>query len=591
MEKLTKYTNIAHILKTNELVDKVNLIESEGGKIQKIKVNNKVLEVAPDKSVNIDLTGYAEDKDIFLYVGDSTQVPEDKMKENMVIIDPNEISSGSNIAIDSELSTESENSVQNKVITTKINQITSDINNINKKVPVPTPQDINKFLRGDGSWGTPQDTTYSEATEEEAGLFSAADKQKMNGIAVNANNYIHPNNHPANMITGLSKVATSGNYNDLINKPIYASQSEAEAGTDDSKMMTPLRTKQATTKYCLPLTGGIMTGAIVAGRSMEVIKGDTTKNIVVASGNTYEDSPCVILYPSNNGEDNLAGQFHIRATKNDSTIILVGKSTGQLIWNNKNIVRSVNGVSANDSGNVAISGAAAHNSIYRGKALGSSVTAEQWNAIKAGTFDDLYIGDYWTISGVDYVIAAFDYYLHTGDTECTKHHVTIVPRGTLYNHVMNDTNIVTGAYIGSKMYKSGLNQAKTTITNAFGSSHILTIRQLYTTTTNPDYGFGTAFAWQNDSIFLMNEVNVYGCYPFTEFYRTTQWGSDKYSIDNSQYPIFAFDKTMIHARQSYWLRNVADSTDFASVNGGGNCNDDGASNSLGVRPAFNIYQS
>ena len=237
------------------------------------------------------------------------------------------------------------------------------------------------------------------------------------------------------------------------------------------------------------------------------------------------------------------------------------------------------------------SGAAAHNSIYRGKSLGSSVTAEQWNAIKAGTFDDLYIGDYWTIGGVDYVIAAFDYYLHTGDTECTKHHVTIVPRGTLYNHVMNDTNIVTGAYIGSKMYKSGLNQAKTTITNAFGSSHILTIRQLYTTTTNLDYGFGTAFEWQNDSIFLMNEVNVYGCYPFTEFYRTTQWGSDKYSIDNSQYPIFAFDKTMIHARQSYWLRNVANSTSFAYVDGAGHCNYYVASASLGVRPAFNIYQS
>ena len=384
------------------------------------------------------------------------------------------------------------------------------------------------------------------------------------------------------------KIADSTN---ALNTDMFSTQAEAEAGALNNKVMTPLRTKQAATKYCLSLTGGIMTGAIVVDRSMEIIKGDTTKNVIVASGETFKDSPSIILYPSNNGEDNLAGQFHVRATKNDSTIILVGKSTGQLIWDNKNIVRSVNGISANDSGDVAISGAAAHNSIYRGKSLGSSVTTEQWNAIKAGTFDNLYIGDYWSIGGVDYVIAAFDYYLNTGDTSCTKHHVTIVPRNTLYNHVMNDTNIVTGAYIGSKMYKSGLNQAKTIITNAFGSSHILTIRQLYTTTTNPDYGFGTAFAWQNDSIFLMNEVNIYGCYPFTEFYRTTQWGSDKYSIDNSQYPIFAFDKTMIHARQSYWLRNVAYSAGFALVAGDGSCGNGGASGSGGVRPAFNIYQS
>lgn len=233
--------------------------------------------------------------------------------------------------------------------------------------------------------------------------------------------------------------------------------------------------------------------------------------------------------------------------------------------------------------------AAAHNGIPRGKYLGSSVTAAQWAAIKAGTFDDLYIGDYWTIGGIDYVIAAFDYYLHCGDKETTVHHVTIVPRKNMYNHVMNDTNVVTGAYIGSKMYKSGLNSAKTTIANAFGSNHILTIRQLYTNATNADYGFGTGFAWYDDSVYLMNEMNVYGSYVFTEFYRTTQWGSDKYSPDNSQFPVFAFDKTMIHTRETYWLRNVASSDGFANVGSNGRCNDYYASYALGVRPAFNIY--
>lgn len=43
--------------------------------------------------------------------------------------------------------------------------------------------------------------------------------------------------------------------------------------------------------------------------------------------------------------------------------------------------------------------AVAHNSIYRGKYLGSSVTAEQYLAISTGAFTDLYIGDYWTIGG------------------------------------------------------------------------------------------------------------------------------------------------------------------------------------------------
>lgn len=234
------------------------------------------------------------------------------------------------------------------------------------------------------------------------------------------------------------------------------------------------------------------------------------------------------------------------------------------------------------------SNAAAHNAIYRGKYLGASVTTAQWAAIKAGTFDDLYIGDYWTIGGVDYVIAAFNYYLNCGDTACTANHVTIVPRKNLYNHVMNDTNVVTGAYVGSKMYASGLNSAKTTIANAFGSAHILTIRQLFQNSVTGDYENG--HSWYDASVFLMNEINVYGGYVFKSFLHGTGWAY-MYSIDNSQYPVFAFDKTMIHTRQDYWLRDVAGSSAFCRVTGDGACTYYGASYSLGVRPAFNIYQS
>lgn len=63
------------------------------------------------------------------------------------------------------------------------------------------------------------DTVYDNATTTTAGLMSASDKAKLNGIADNANNYIHPPTHPAGMITGLASVATSGSYSDLSNKP------------------------------------------------------------------------------------------------------------------------------------------------------------------------------------------------------------------------------------------------------------------------------------------------------------------------------------------------------------------------------------
>lgn len=50
--------------------------------------------------------------------------------------------------------------------------------------------------------------------------------------------YMHPSTHPASMITGLASVATSGNYNDLANKPGDATKSSAGlmSAADKSKL-------------------------------------------------------------------------------------------------------------------------------------------------------------------------------------------------------------------------------------------------------------------------------------------------------------------------------------------------------------------
>lgn len=48
------------------------------------------------------------------------------------------------------------------------------------------------FMRGDGTWATPPNTTYSNATSSMAGLMSASDKSKLDGIAAGANNYSLP---------------------------------------------------------------------------------------------------------------------------------------------------------------------------------------------------------------------------------------------------------------------------------------------------------------------------------------------------------------------------------------------------------------
>lgn len=41
---------------------------------------------------------------------------------------------------------------------------------------------LSQFLRGDGAWGTPENTTYTEATESKSGLMSKEDKIKLNNL-------------------------------------------------------------------------------------------------------------------------------------------------------------------------------------------------------------------------------------------------------------------------------------------------------------------------------------------------------------------------------------------------------------------------
>ena len=228
--------------------------------------------------------------------------------------------------------------------------------------------------------------------------------------------------------------------------------------------------------------------------------------------------------------------------------------------------------------------AGAHNAIYRGKNLGTSVTTAQYNAIKAGTFDDLYIGDYWVINGVTWRIAAFDYYLHCGDSDLTTHHAVIVPDTCLYNHVMNDTNTTDGGYVGSKMYKEGLEQAKTTIKAAF-SGHVLSHR-IYLTNAVAN-GKPSAGAWCDSEVDLMCEEMVYGC----GIFRPTSDGSTvpaNYRVEKSQLPLFAHEPSRICNRNYWWLRDVVTAALFAIVNLTGNANYNNASNSFGVRPAFCI---
>ena len=227
-----------------------------------------------------------------------------------------------------------------------------------------------------------------------------------------------------------------------------------------------------------------------------------------------------------------------------------------------------------------------HNALYRGKYLGDALTSEQSAAIRAGTFEDLYIGDYWTIDGVNYRIADFDYFRRAGDTECTTHHVVIVPDTNLDSQQMNSTNVTTGGYTGSAMYTTNMATAKNKIIAAFGSGHILSHREYLTNAVAN--GRPSGGAWFDSTIELMSEQMVYG----GKVFAPTSDGSSVptvHTVANKQLNLFRHRPDMISNRQTFWLRNVVSAPYFAFVSDGGNADYNHASNSYGVRPAFPIY--
>jgi len=226
----------------------------------------------------------------------------------------------------------------------------------------------------------------------------------------------------------------------------------------------------------------------------------------------------------------------------------------------------------------------AKNSIYRGKYLGNTVTPEQYTAISSGTFTDLYIGDYWTIGGVNWRIAAFNYYRNTGDASLSSNHITIVPDTALYNHVMNDTNITTGGYTGSKMYIEGLEQAKTIIRGIFGT-HLVKHRQMLSNATVD--GKASGWAWFDSEVELMNEIMVYGA----SIFGTDNLGGGSghnIGVGKSQLPLFRLNPRMINTRQGYGLRDVVSASRFAFVHLYGYATYQDASVPVGVRPVFSI---
>lgn len=244
-------------------------------------------------------------------------------------------------------------------------------------------------------------------------------------------------------------------------------------------------------------------------------------------------------------------------------------------------------------------GAEAHNAMWGGRditaAFNNGTVSEH---IADGTFKDIFPGDYITkqvtISGtaytVNWVVADCDYWINKGDgdTGMETHHVVIVPQTPIFNAKMNNDNVTTGGYAGSRMYRETIPACATGIVAAFGSGHILTFRDGISDSVDTSHvssGLpqltgtpGWWGAWVSVRCNLMSEKMVYGA-PICAA------GAMDNTMATRQMSAFRLSERLInYNRQWWWLRDVVSSTLFALVDGHGHATANYASSSGGVRP-------
>lgn len=250
-----------------------------------------------------------------------------------------------------------------------------------------------------------------------------------------------------------------------------------------------------------------------------------------------------------------------------------------------------------------------HNNIFRGDDLfAKGYTIDDICAmISDGSFSDIYIGDYFTLSGsienvpcfveqtgddgtkslvestqtvaynTKFRIAGLDTYLNTGNTVFTAHHAVIVPDVNIGANRMNGTNTTAGGYTGSFMFASVLPVYDAHFSTKLGN-HLLSHRELLSNSVSGEATNG--WAWTDVKINLMTEPEIYGC---------VQWGTKRdVGLNYRQYPLFRIAPEFVCNRNWCWLKAVINSTNFAYVSGNGNASYGNASTVSGVRPCFCI---
>lgn len=235
---------------------------------------------------------------------------------------------------------------------------------------------------------------------------------------------------------------------------------------------------------------------------------------------------------------------------NDLLIIEDGGGAGTKSITASNFYGGLKFVDDNDE-NAAIT----HRNVFRGKNLGNTFTDSQKEAISSGTFNDLFVGDYWADNNIKWRIADVNYCLNT------ENHLLIIPDNVLYSaRIHSSSDISSVGLANSELYTTGLKQAISLFESMFGEEHVLSFYEYLVSAVNKNAdGCISAHIQSILKTSLMSPDMVYGNLGLKNPTTNESVISMRTAISNIQAALFVLNPKFRFLGENYWLDDVINS--------------------------------
>ena len=200
-------------------------------------------------------------------------------------------------------------------------------------------------------------------------------------------------------------------------------------------------------------------------------------------------------------------------------------------------------------------------------------------AIRSGSFSGMYLGDYWTYSGITWRIVAFNYFINIGEPPFRQNHIVVVPDRSLFREAWSTTIPDQRSYVDSTLNQSTMTQASRMAESLFNRSNMVGV---WTRVATGYDGNGSVkdWRWYNPHINIMDEAMLWGSSIFDD--------SLSRGIHHNQFPAFRLNPALVNIEEEYWLRERASAQTAVYMKSTGQFSHAPLNYSFGVRPYLAI---